>query len=521
MGAKAHRTVTADRYDKAVTHISRRSLILAAAGIGLSRHAAAQGLEPGRSVTADPFALGVASGDPSLDGFVIWTRLVGALGEALDAPAVPVAYEIAADEGFRRIVRAGRIAASPRLGHSVHVEVAGLEPGRPYWYRFHALGVASPAGRAATAPRHAASARIAVTSCQHYEQAWFSAYRDLVAAQPDLVVQLGDYIYEISYPTGVKVRRFGAPEPTDLDGYRRRHALYKTDPDLRAAHAAAPWIVTWDDHDVQNDYADLANLGAADPAVFARRRAAAYQAYFEHMPVRPSRWAGPGGPRLYRHIAWGDLFAMPVLDGRQYRSAQACNPERLAGNRMVADCARIDAPDRTMLGAAQETWLSRMLGAPQPAWTLIAQQTVVAPINLAGGVMTDQWDGYAAARSRLLGDLSRPQVRNAVILSGDIHSFWVNDVRRGASGPVVAAEFATSCLAAGLAPKARYADAMARNPHIRFSGLDNAGYVLIEMTPKALTADLRAVSDAADPAASVTSLARFGVEDGRPGAVAA
>ncbi len=498
---------------------SRRSLIIAAAaaGIGLARHAAAQGLETGRSVAADPFALGVASGDPSLDGFVIWTRLIGSAGEALDAPAVPVAYEIAADDSFKRIVRTGRIAASPRLGHSVHVEVAGLEPGRPYWYRFQALGVVSPTGRAVTAPRRAVSARIAVTACQHYESAWFSGYRDMIAAQPDLIVQLGDYIYE-SAATGAKVRSFGAPEPTDLAGYRRHYALYKSDADLRAAHAAAPWIVTWDDHEVQNDYADLANIRAVDPAVFSRRRAAAYQAYFEHMPVRPSRWAGPAGPRLYRSIGWGDLFTMPVLDGRQHRSGQACNPERLGLNRMVADCSLIDAPERTMLGATQEAWLSQTLTAERRPWTIIAQQTVVAPISLPGGVMTDQWDGYSAARARLLTDLSRPAVRNAVILSGDIHSFWVNDVPRDRGGPPVATEFVTSCLGGSLASKARFSQARARNQHIRFNGLDNAGYVLIEVTPKTLTADLRAISDAADPAARVTSLARFVVEDGRPGA---
>ncbi len=500
-----------------MSHWSRRHLIIAAAGLGLARQAAAQGLETGRSVAADPFALGVASGDPSLDGFVIWTRLIGPMGEALDAPAVPVAYEIAADEGFARIVRTGRAAASPRLGHSVHVEVAGLEPGRPYWYRFQALGVVSPAGRAVTAPRHAASARIAVTSCQHYEQAWFSAYRDMIAAQPDLIVQLGDYIYE-SASTTPTVRKFGSAEPTDLAAYRRHHALYKSDPDLRAAHAAAPWIVTWDDHEVQNDYADLANIRAVDPAVFAQRRAAAYQAYFEHMPLRPSRWAGPAGPRLYRQIGWGDLFSMPVLDGRQYRSGQACNVENLGLNRMVADCSRIDAPERTMLGVAQEGWLAQTVTAERRPWTIVAQQTVVAPINLSGGVMVDQWDGYAAARARLLTQLSRPSVRNAVILSGDIHSFWVNDVRRGPQGPVVASEFVTSALAAGLASKARYGEARSRNPHIKFNSVDHAGYVLIEVTPKALTADLRAVSNAADPAARVTSLARFVVEDKQPGA---
>jgi alkaline phosphatase D len=209
---------------------SRRSLILAASSLALARGAAAWGLETGRSAGADPFALGVASGDPSQDGFVLWTRLVGAGGQPLDAPAVPVTYEIGEDEVFDRVVRTGRIAASPTLAHAVHVEIAGLRPGRPFWYRFHALGAVSPTGRAVTAPRHATTARLAVTSCQHFELGWFSAYRDIIAAQPDLILQLGDYIYETSYPQFPKVRAFDGPEPTDLASYRRRHALYKPTP---------------------------------------------------------------------------------------------------------------------------------------------------------------------------------------------------------------------------------------------------------------------------------------------------
>ena len=500
---------------------SRRALIAAASSLALARTSAAQGLEAARSASANPFALGVASGDPGLDGFVLWTRLTAPGGQSLDAPAVPVTYEIAADDGFRAVVRRGRVAASPALAHAVHVEVAGLRPGRPYWYRFHALGATSEVGRAVTTPVHAASARLAVTSCQHFELGWFGAYRDIVAAQPDLILQLGDYIYESSYAQFPKVRTFDGPEPIDLDGYRRRHALYKSDPDLRAAHRAAPWVVTWDDHEVENDYANLANLKALDPVLFARRRAAGYQAYFEHMPVRPSLWTHPGGPRLYRNLAWGDLFSLPVLDGRQYRSNQACNPLRQSGNRAQVRCPDLDAPDRTMLGQAQEEWLSSNLIAETRPWTLLAQQTVMARLETPEGVMSDQWDGYGAARDRLIADLRKPSVRNPVALSGDVHAFFVNDLKpdfQDPRAPVIGTEIVTTCLAASHAPKARFGDARGRNPHVRYAELDHAGYALLDITPGAMRIDLRAVNDQTDPASKVTSLARFAIEAGRAGA---
>lgn len=504
-----------------MSKLSRRAVMIASAGLFLARATATRGLEMRRAAPAEPFALGVASGDPSTDGFVLWTRL-SAGGAPLDAPAVPVAYEVAEDEAFRRIVRRGRRAASPALGHAAHVEIAGLRPGRTYWYRFHALGAVSPVGRAATAPERAARARIAVSSCQHFELGWFAAYRDMVAAQPDLVVQLGDYIYESSYAQFPKVRRFDGPEPVDLDGYRRRHALYKSDADLREAHRLTPWVVTWDDHEVENDYADLANLNGLDPAIFARRRAAAYQAYFEHLPVRPSLWARPDGPRLYRHLAWGDLISLPVLDGRQYRSPQACNPPRRSGNRPRRDCPALAAPERTMLGRAQEAWLDETLSAERRHWTFVAQQTVVAPIDTPDGVMSDQWDGYAAARERLMRGLARPSVRNAVVLSGDIHAFMVNDLRRGGSStPAVATELVTSCLAASHAPSSRYGDVQARNEPVRFADINHSGYTLIAVTPKRLSIELRALADQTDPNGAVSRLAGFVIDDRRPGAAPA
>jgi alkaline phosphatase D len=384
-------------------------------------------VDVGARAHADPFALGVASGDPGADGFVLWTRLVGAQLEPLQAAAVVVRYEIATDAAFRGIVRMGRGLAHPERAHAVHVEVIGLPAGRPYWYRFHALGATSPVGRAVTVPRVADRLRLAVTSCQHWEQARFGVYRDIVAAEPDMILQLGDYIYEQSYPDVPRVRDFGAPEPRDLEGYRRRHALYKTDPDLQAAHRACPWVVTWDDHEVLNDYAGLANREGLPPALFAVRRAAAYQAYFEHMPIRPSLWHGRREAQLYRAVDWADLASLSVLDTRQYRSAPPCAAPYVARNVRLNDCAEAAAPSGTIMGAAQERWLSSRLAGEMRPWTVVAQQVFFAPLWLDGGhrsTFSDQWDGYAANRNRVLHEMTRPAVRNPIVLSGDVHSFW-------------------------------------------------------------------------------------------------
>jgi alkaline phosphatase D len=487
----------------------RRAVLAAMAGLAATPLAH---LDAGARSIDDPFALGVASGDPASDGFVLWTRLAGRGAAPLDGNAVQVRYEIAADAGFRRPVRAGRAVAYPERAHSVHVEIAGLRPGREYWYRFHALGATSPIGRAVTVPAMADRLRLAVTSCQHWEQAHFGVYRDIVAAQPDLILQLGDYIYEQSYADQlVKVRSFGAPEPRDLAGYRQRHALYKTDPDLQAAHRAAPWIATWDDHEVLNDYAGLANREGLPPAIFARRRAAAYQAYFEHMPIRPSLWRGHPAPRLYRAVDWAGLASISVLDTRQYRSAPPCAAPNMARNVAIDGCAEAARPDATILGADQESWLSRRLAGERRPWTLIAQQVFFAPLWLNGAhtaTYSDQWDGYAANRNRLLAQMRRPAVHNPVILSGDVHSFWVNDLD-DADGGHVGSEIVTSALGASSPPAGRFGDALANNPHIRHSDVEHAGYALVDIGPAELRVDLRTIADRTRAESLVSSARKF------------
>lgn len=468
-------------------------------------------LDAAAHTTTDPFALGVASGDPDRDGFVLWTRLVGPDAQPLPAAAVVVRYEIAADASFRRIVRTGQGIAHPERAHAVHAEIVGLAPGRPYWYRFHTLGATSPVGRAATIPRGSDRLRLAVTSCQHWEQAYFGAYRDIVAADPDLILQLGDYIYEQSYAGGVKVRDFGAPEPHDLAGYRQRHALYRTDRHLQAAHRACPWIVTWDDHEVLNDYAGLANRDALPPAIFAPRRAAAYQAYFEHMPIRPSLWRGRRAPRLYRAVDWADLASISVLDTRQYRSAPPCAAPDVARNVMLDGCAGVDRPDRTIMGAAQERWLfARLAGETRP-WSIVAQQVFFAPLWLDAAhrrTFSDQWDGYAANRSRLLRSLRAPQVRNPLVLSGDVHSFWINDLI-GEGGAPIGGEIVTSALAAASPPAGRFGDVAANNPHVRYHDLTEAGWTMVDIGRAAIDVTMRAIDDRTLADASSRTIARF------------
>ncbi|MDX3899703.1 MAG: alkaline phosphatase D family protein [Sphingobium sp.] len=470
-------------------------------------------------LTGDPFALGVASGDPHSTGMVIWTRIMGLNTD------VAVAYEVAEDEGFRRIVRSGRALAPMARSGCVHVEIEGLRPGRPYFYRFHLAGAVSRTGRLRTAPLAPDHARLALTACQHWEQGWFTAYRDMIAQAPDAVIQVGDYIYEKSFGSGPDVRSFGTPDPTTLEEYRARHALYRTDPDLADAHAALPFIVTWDDHEVENDYAGGEGVATVDPATFARRRAAAYQAYFEHMPIAPSRLRSNGEVRLYRRFGWGDLLSLHVLDTRQYRTPHPCESPRERGGRVANGCGERRAPDATMLGRPQEAWLADGLAREHARWSLIAQQTLFARLHLPGGpdaAYTDIWDGYAANRGRLIEALTRPNVRNPVLLGGDVHSFWLNGIKgdpERPDSPTVATEIVTSCLASRNGPEDLFAPARRLNPHVRFLDNAHAGYTLIDVHRERLSIDMRAVDDLTDLSSKCQSLARYAVEDGRPGAV--
>ncbi|MBL8773322.1 MAG: alkaline phosphatase D family protein [Phenylobacterium sp.] len=508
----------------------RRLLVgLAAPGAVVPRRARA---------SIDPFTLGVASGAPSPDGFVLWTRLapdpLAPDGRGGLSSPVRTRFEVAADDGFRRIVRQGEVWATPQDGHAIHLEVGGLPPDRPYWYRFEALGHASPVGRARTAPDVAADntrLRFVVASCAHWESGWFSAYRHMAAEAADLVLFLGDYIYEYSHRPerqGLVRRHDRQGDAVTLADYRNRYALYRTDPDLQALHAAAPCLVTWDDHEVQNDYANRWSQDASTPtAEFLRRRAAAYRAFYEHMPLRP--WARPRGPdmRLHGRTRFGRLAEFTVLDGRQHRSPQPCQTAASRRGRVTL-CDEMEDPRRSMLGPRQERWLEERFRRADARWNVVAQDLVVARLEQTAadgrvGHYTDGWDGYQANRTRMLGALADARTPNPVFLAGDIHSFWANDLKsdfRDPRSPTVAAEFVTTSITADN-PGRGLADAEARNPHVRFLDLRSHGYLVGDLGPQRLDVAYRKVSDRRDPNATVSTLRRFAVETGRPGVMPA
>lgn len=477
-----------------------------------------------------PFSLGVASGYPGPHGMVLWTRLapdpLESLGGMPPEP-VPVRWEVAQDDSFRSIVANGVYHATPDWGHSVHAEPTGLLPERDYWYRFQVGDAVSPVGRTRTAPvenSEPTRLRFGLGSCQHYEQGWFVAHRHIANDELDLFVHVGDYIYESSWG-GQHVRKHGSSEPYTLDDYRRRYALYKSDLDLQAAHASCPWLVIWDDHEVDNDYAADQSEGN-DPVRFLQRRAAAYQAYYEHMPLRRSM--RPIGPhlRLHTRADYGRLAQFHLLDDRQYRSPQPCSTSDRREIDLAEGCRARNDPRATMLGREQELWLEAGLKASEARWNFITQQTLMAQVDFLAGPQewfgADSWDGYPVARRRLLERLAACSPANPVVLGGDLHAFWVTDLKTDfsdESSPPVATEFVTTSITSDPVPERYIEGAVSINPHVRYATGLHRGYLRLEVTPRRLIADLRGVTSVKDPASGCTTVASFFVEDGQPGAV--
>jgi alkaline phosphatase D len=501
---------------------TRRHLLQLALGTGLApafiRHA--------RAADTARFALGIASGQPQPQSLVLWTRLSG---DDLP-PGVDVAWELAEDEAFTRIAARGVEQALAADAHSVHAEPAGLLPGRWYWYRFSALGQRSASGRTRTAP--AADARVerlelAMASCQRYDVGHYAAWRHAAAEPLDLVVFLGDYIYE--YATGPDaVRAHAGGHVRSLAGYRERYALYKSDPALQAAHAACPWLVIWDDHEVANDYAGL--QGPTLQPDFAQQRAAAYQAWWEHMPLPKSMRPVDGQMRIHQRLDWGRLARFHLLDDRQYRDPQACPRPGRGGSNTVkaADCPDLTDVRRSLLGPAQERWLAEGWSLDQ-TWNLLAQQTLMARCSWAdpargGTYWTDGWDGYAASRQRLLGVLAERRVPGVVVMGGDVHANYVADLKldfNDERGAALATEFCgTSISSLGL-PQERLDRMRPFNPHLRWARSDQRGYVRLSVTPAGLQAALRVVADARDEQSPVSTAASYAVDPRRPGAVLA
>ncbi len=480
---------------------------------------------PAPKFSAYPFSLGIASGDPLPDGVVLWTRLAPKPLEpagGMPASAVEVSWQIADDEAMSRVVQSGTATATPEWAHSVHVEVSGLRPERWYWYQFKVGTEVSPKGRTRTAPLATATPdrlRFAFASCQHYEAGLFTAYDHLAREDLDLIVHLGDYIYEGATRDGF-ARRHNSPEIVQLDDYRARYALYKSDPALQRAHAIAPWIVTWDDHEVCNNYAGTHTGSKKQPLdAFLLRRAAAYQAYFEHMPLR--RTALPSGPDmlLYRGLSYGRLAHFHVLDTRQYRTAQPQGDGNKPPSPVLMD------PRGTALGDRQRDWLFTGLERSPATWNVLAQQIMVARVDKTRGpevtYSMDQWPGYEFERRRVLRHLHDKKIKNPVVLTGDIHTNWANELIADfdqLDSQSVATEFVGTSISSGgdgaETPKTTD-QLLAENPFVKYFNAER-GYVRCEVTPQQWHTDYRTVPFVTKPGAPINTRASFVVESGTP-----
>ena len=511
-------------------NFNRRSFLAASGSLAAAVVWSNRGFGTARrriALTDHPFQLGVASGDPAPDGFVIWTRLAPQPLEGGGMPMEPVMvdWEVAEDEQFSNVIRNGTTTAVPEWAHSVHVEVEGLKPDRWYWYRFRAAGEISPVGRGRTFPESQAMAermRFAFASCQHYEDGYYTAYEHMAGEDLDFVAHLGDYIYE-GKASQEATRLHLGPEITTLPLYRNRHALYKTDGDLQRAHARFPWLVTWDDHELDNNCAGPISQDLdSKPEDFLLRRAAAYQAYYEHMPLRQR--SVPRGPdmQLYRQASFGRLAEIFVLDGRQYRSDQA------HGDGRKAQGPEALAPERSMLGQAQEQWLSDGLKSSPATWNVLAQQVMMARVGFRPEGETnslfsmDQWPGYEANRRRVLKHLHDHKISNPIVITGDIHSNWANDLILDfddLDSQIVASEFVGTSISSGgdgQATHPRLGNVMSQNPFVKLVNAQR-GYVSCTVTPGQWRTDYRIVDYIRQRGAPLKTLASFVIEAGRPG----
>ncbi|GAA4099102.1 alkaline phosphatase D family protein [Actinomadura miaoliensis] len=476
---------------------------------------------PRRRTPADPFTLGVASGDPLPDSVILWTRLAPRpldVGGGMPDRPIRVEWQVAEDEHFHRVVRSGETLARPESAHSVHVEPRGLRPASWYFYRFRVGRDISPVGRTRTAPAPGSlsSFAFAVASCQDWQNGYFAAYQHIAREDLELLLHLGDYIYEEPItPTGTPDTPGFAraslppehlrPEAMTLDQYRLRYALYKSDPQLQAAHAALPWVLTWDDHEVDGNWAGEtpADPDQQPPAAFRARLAAATRAYYEHLPLRAVQ-------PLYRRLTFGDMVEFNVTDTRRYR-----------------------VPGRTMLGDQQESWLLQGLSRSRARWNVVTAQVVMAQLDLKPGpgrsLDQDKWDGFPESRRRILERAAH--VRNPVVLSGDSHVNIVSDLTLDFDDPAartVATEFTGTAIASRgttLAEQAVIHATMGQEmPYIRYFEGYHRGYLTCRLTPSTWTTEHRAVDTAGErgqvvsPDAAVRTNAAFVVEDGRPGA---
>ncbi|PHY20495.1 alkaline phosphatase [Caulobacter sp. BP25] len=517
--------------------LSRRRLLSVFGGAAVT--ALAIPMESGKALAQAvfatyPFQLGVASGDPSPDGFVIWTRLAPEpleIGYGMPSAPVAVEWEVGDAPSMRNIVAKGRAVAPPELGHAVHVEVSGLQPGRDYWYRFIAGRERSLTGRARTTPAWGAAVdrvRFGVVGCQNYEQGYYTAHRRLADENPDFVFCYGDYIYEgrgnriwnsADGPVENVRQHFGG-EVYSLDDYRRRYAQYKMDADLQDAHAAAPWFAVWDDHEVENNWVGDHDPNGVDPKVFLLRRQAAAQAYYENMPLRAASF--PSGPsiRIHRRAAFGGLMDLNLLDTRQFRSDQPC------GDRYGVTCPGVDDAAAQVLGAEQEKWLYNSLGASKATWNVLAQQVMLMDLDRVSGPEVgynlDSWGGYRTPRARLLNEIRNRKVRNVVVLTGDEHQNYAGEVYLDGAkpeGPPIAAEFVVTSISSGgdgIDQRADMAAIQKASPMLKFNNAQR-GYAICDVTPKAFVTEFKVLDAITRRDGKLSTRAKWAAEAGKPG----
>jgi len=484
---------------------------------------------------ANPFSLGVASGSPTSHSVVLWTRIDTAIlaQTGRSRATIDVGWQLSLDERFSQIIQQGSLKASPQLGHSLHAEIAGLAPDSHYFYRFITGEATSAVGRTRTFPESHAQAkqlRLAYASCQRWGDGFYTAYRDMLEQHLDVVMFLGDYIYEYPPSASRDVRPTTGGWVITLDEYRERYALHKSDSHLQAMHAACPWIVTWDDHEVQNDYAELhAGFSGAPVPDFAARRRIAYQAFYENMPVRYADFAEllnnrSEQVRIFGSTQFGQLATLYNLDNRQHRHRQACTPgDRPGGGRINPErCDLLTQEYRTLLGQEQEGWLKRQFENSRTQWNIIGQQTLLGPRHTGSAtqsVWNDGWGGYPAARQRLIDAMRTTRLKNPIVLGGDVHQNWVGhilaDYNRPES-PAIGIEFCgTSITSRNRATEAELARILKHSPYFVYANATYRGYGLVEVTQHSLTTTLRAVKNVSDPNSGVMTLARFRVDAGQ------
>lgn len=478
--------------------LTRRSFVAGAAASALAAPAILRAQTLWRHY---PFSLGIASGDPAPDGFVIWTRLApeplephGGMGMGV----APVKWEVASDDRFQMVVASGEAQARPELGHAVHVEVAGLQPGRPYWYRFEQGGERSIRGQARTLPAAGSSPealRFGVAGCQGYEDGYYTAFRHLAREDLAFVYHYGDYIYEYrGDPLRPGRGEGGIYQPVrqhvgemiySLDDYRRRYAQYKSDPDLQRAHAAHAFFASFDDHEVDNNWVSDIEEGDVPPDLFRLRKQAALQAWYEHMPVRRRSLPNGAAVQMYRSARYGDLAELNFLDTRQFRTDQPC------GDGFKPACPDVRAANAAVLGAEQEAWLTRNLQRRDARWNALAQQVMMmsvdrrrTPDEAPEKVLNlDTWAAYEVPRQRLLSRMRG--MGNVVVLTGDEHQNWAGVVHDDQGRPVAAEFVATSISSGGDGQDLRPGSdtILANNPQLKFVN-DQRGYITCDVTPQ-------------------------------------